>query len=42
MMAIEVLEDAHWVKIEEVSPGAEGGRPLLRVLINPKLKVTRG
>jgi hypothetical protein len=41
-MAIEVLEEAHWVKVEEISPGAEGGRPLSRVLINPKLKVTRG
>jgi hypothetical protein len=41
-MALEVLEEAHWVRVEERSPGAEGGRPLLRVIINPKLKVTRG
>jgi len=41
-MAIEVLEEAHWVRVEEISPGVEGGRPLLRVLINPKLRMTRG
>jgi hypothetical protein len=41
-MAIEVLEEAHWVRVEETAPGAEGGRPMLRVRINPKLKVTRG
>jgi hypothetical protein len=37
--ALRVLEDHHWVMIESVKPGSQGGRPSQVVRLNPKLKI---
>lgn len=37
--ALSVLEDHHWVMIESVKPGSQGGRPSPVVRLNPKLKI---
>ena len=40
--AIQVLEKHGWVRLQERSPGAGGGRPSPCLLINPKLEAASG
>lgn len=35
--AVEVLEDLHWLRSEQLRPGEKGGRPRLQYSINPDL-----